>query len=231
MGRLRRRQELQREKARWHGGPTVLAFLFAPPDSDAIRILDARGEYFDVRTGNTWDLFFPGYYRSRAGKDQDYEFEDIARRDFERQGRRDFERHVRRVGRDYARTWYFSAADFDGLRRHIELSSERRWEYSGGTDLVLISAWLVDQGEPTVDWASTISGQLTDQEAGTKTLTLANVIERITRDIETRAEDASYGVSEVTDGPLLPESHNIRDFMINALGGVAAALGVKALGA
>lgn len=36
-------------KSRWSGGPAVLAFLFAQPDSDAIRTLDARGEYFDVR--------------------------------------------------------------------------------------------------------------------------------------------------------------------------------------
>src|SRR5437016_2820961 len=52
-------------RARWHGGPTVLAFLFGHPDSETIRTLDARGEYFDHRTGDTWDLFFPGYYRSR----------------------------------------------------------------------------------------------------------------------------------------------------------------------
>jgi hypothetical protein len=31
-------------------GPFVLAFLFAHPDSDAIRMVDARGDYFDVRT-------------------------------------------------------------------------------------------------------------------------------------------------------------------------------------
>jgi len=40
----------------------LLAFLFAHPDSHAIRLLDYRGDYFDVRSGNTWDLFFPGYY-------------------------------------------------------------------------------------------------------------------------------------------------------------------------
>jgi len=42
--------------ARWRGGPSVLAFLFAQPDSDAMRMLDARGEYFDIRSGDTWRL-------------------------------------------------------------------------------------------------------------------------------------------------------------------------------
>jgi hypothetical protein len=46
------------------GGPTVLAFLFARPESDVIRSLEHSGDYFDIRTGSTWDLFFPGYFRS-----------------------------------------------------------------------------------------------------------------------------------------------------------------------
>ena len=119
---------------------------------------------------------------------------------------------------------------FAGLRKHIETSSENRWQYSGGTDLVLINGWLAEQGEPTIDWVSTISGQITDRFAGIQTLTLANVIERITRDIETGAEDLSYGVGEVTDEPPSPARHVGRDFMIQALSGIVAALGAKALG-
>jgi len=193
------------------GGPVVIAFLFAHPGSDAIRMLDARGEYFDVRTGDTWHLFYPGYYRSTMGHD----FEQGA--------------GGRPIGRQYAADWYFSPKDFNELRRHVEQSSNQLWEYSGGTDLVLVNGWVPMRGEPTIDWAS-ISGQITDQEEGTKTLTLANVIERISRDLENAIEDASYGVREVTDGPPSPVSHIGRDFMIQALSGIAAALGAKALG-
>jgi len=199
-------------KARWHGGPTVLAFLFAPPDSDAIRRLDARGDYFDLRTGDTWDLFFPGYYRSAKG------------RGFEQQT------HARPVGGNYADDWYFNASDFNGMREHVERCSERRWEYSGETDLVLVNGWLAEGGEPTIDWTSTIYGQITDQAAGAKTLTVAGVIERITRDLESATEDVSYGVGEVTDGPHPPEGHASRDFAVNALAGIAVALGARALG-
>ena len=168
-------------KARWHGGPAVLAFLFAHPDSDAMRMLDARGDYFDVRSGDTWDLFFPGYYRSPRG------------RDFEQ------ETGARPIGHGYGADWYFNFGDFNMLRQDIERSSERRWEYSGGTDLVLVNGWLFERGEPTVDWASTISGQITDRTDGTKTLTLANVIERIT--LITRGE----GNRAIRESGIFPE--------------------------
>jgi hypothetical protein len=209
---LMRQQYEDEIKARWRGGPTVLAFLFAQPDSDAMRMLDARGEYFDVRTGDTWDLFFPGYYQSTKG------------RAFEEQT------DAQPIGSSFGSDWYFSAGDFDLLRQHVERASERRWEYSGDTDLVLVNGWLVSGAEPNIDWVSTISGQLTDQAAGTRTLTLANVVELITRDLETAAEDASYGVGKVTDEPSGSGSHITRDFMINALAGIAAALGAKAIG-
>ena len=163
--------------------------------------------------GDTWDLFFPGYYRSTRGPE------------FQRQA------GGRPVGVNYAGDWYFNPKGFNDLRNHVEESSDHRWEYSGGTDLVLINGWLAVEGDPTIDWVSTISGQVSDSVTGTQSLTLANVIERITRDLETAAEDSSYGVGEVTDGLLRQEAHVGRDFMINVLSGIAAALGAKALGA
>jgi hypothetical protein len=186
--------------------------MFALPDSDAIAMLDERGAYFDIRTGDTWDLFFPGYYRStkQPGLESATGALPISRR--------------------FGGDWYFSARDFNSLRKYIEDSSGHRWEYSGGIDLVLISVWLESRGDPTIDWVSTISGQISDRAAGIQTLTLGNVVERITRDLETAAEDSSYGVSEVTDERPPAGNHVGRDFMIQALSGIAAALGVKALG-
>lgn len=96
--------------ANWSGGFNLLAFLFAPPDSEAIRTLDTRGDYFDIRSGNTWDLFFPGYYQS-----------DRSER---------FERECggRRVGYDFASDWYFNPTEFDSFRQHIENESAGRWQ-------------------------------------------------------------------------------------------------------
>lgn len=198
-------------KARWSGGPTVLAFLFAPPDSSAIRMLDVRGDYFDIRTGDTWDLFFPGYYRSGEGPH------------FETQT------GAHPVGRGYASDWYFNSREFDQLREHVEHSSGGRWKYSGGADLVLINAWLVEDGEPTIDWMSTIAGEVTDHRSGARTLTLAGVVERITRDLQTAAEDPSYGVGRVTGDTSSEETSFVRDLILSALGGISAALAGRAL--
>ncbi len=199
-------------RARWHGGPSVLAFLFAHPDSDAIRMLDLRGDYFDQRTGDTWDLLFPGYYHSTKGH---Y---------FERQT------GAQSVGRRHAADWYFSPRDFNVLRKHVEEASGGRWTYSGNADLVLVNAWLVEDGEPTIDWMSTISGELSDRAAGSRTLSLSGVIERISQDLERLAGDPSYGVGVVTNKPSPPADQTLRELMINALGGIAASLASKGLG-
>jgi hypothetical protein len=199
-------------RARWRGGPTVLAFLFAHPDSDAVQMLDTRGDYFDCRTGDTWDLFFPGYYKSTRG--QGYEVEAGARP----------------VGRDFTRDWYFDPEGFNALRGHVERSSDRRWVYSGGTDLVLVNGYFVEGGAPTIDWISTISGQVTDSAIGIKTLALSEVIERMTRDLETAMEDPAYGVGALTGEPPAEQHTATRDFVINALAAIAAELAKRAMG-
>jgi len=194
----------------WPYGSTVLALLFAQPNSPAIRGLDQHGGYFDVRTGETWDLFLPGYFKLPENKEAPPGCE--------------------RIGRRFTDDWRFSVRDFNLLRRHVERASDGRWAYSGGTDLVLINAWTVPEGDPVVDWRSTISGQLSDDSAGTTPVTLGNAIERISRDLEDQIEDPFYGVGEVTNPPIL-ESTFGREFMVTALGGIAAALGAKKLGA
>lgn len=175
-----------------------------------MRMLDARGEYFDQRTGNTWDLFFPGYYKSDNFKE--------------------VEVGARPAGHDFGASWYFNASEFNALRARVERASAGRWSYSGEVDLVLVNGLLVQDGKPVIDWASTISGPITDPSTGTRTLTLAGVVELVTRDFESAAEDASYGVGEVTDGPTPIQGHGGRDFTLNALAGIAAALGTRAVG-
>ncbi|MFZ2112255.1 MAG: hypothetical protein WAU77_00835 [Solirubrobacteraceae bacterium] len=197
-------------RARWKGGPHVLAFLFAQPDSVAIRDLRARVDYFDHRTGDVWDLFFPGYYREESKPTYD----------------------DRPVG--VTREWFFNPSGFDEIRRHIEDASAGLWRYSGNTDLVLIGCWLSGQmysSHITIDWQSTLSGELTDREAGVTTLTLGAVVERITRDLEHGIEDGGYGVGQVVnDDPQDPASSITRELIVDTLAGIAAALGARVLG-
>jgi hypothetical protein len=201
-------------KARWHGGPNVLALLFAHSDSEAIASLDARGEYFDARTHLNWDLFFPGYYKSTTGEDAERRTSAVP------------------VGRGHLRDWYFNARDFNLLRETVESLSGGRWTYSGGTDLVLVGGWMLPEGEPLIDWESTISGCLSERSAAVETLSLPEVVERISRDIERQIEDSDYGVGPVIGAPPSSDGNGqlVRDIVANALGGIVAALWAKTSG-
>lgn len=195
--------------ARWRGGWSVLAFLFAQPDSAAIRELDARGEYFNVRTGDKWDLFFPGYYVS-AGANQQY--------------------GAKPVGRDFANNWYFEPMGFNIMRSQIEGFAGSRWNYSGGTDLVVTQAWIPERGEPVVDWECTKVGSPdpVEQRDG---VSLSAAIERLSRDIENDSQDAHFGIAQLIK-PVLPKRDDgvVKKVFIGALGGMLAAIGKSATG-
>jgi hypothetical protein len=206
------RAAADRAAARWREGPNVLALLFAHPDSDAIGSLDTRGEYLDHRSGDLWDLFFPGYYVSQ----RDAHFERGA--------------GARPVGSHHLADWYFHSRDFNLFRAEIEGYCDGRWRYSGGTDLVVASGWLPAAGKPRVDWRTTISGSVTDETTGVITLSLPEIIERISQDLELALESPTFGLDELT--PTQPsDTTAARDVITSALGGILAALGAKALGA
>jgi hypothetical protein len=192
------------------GGPTVLAFLFARPDSDVMESLDVSGAYFNLRTGSTWDLFFPGYFQSHNAY-------------LERQAG-----SITARGNQFASDWYFSPGDFDRFCREVERESQHRWKYSGDSDLVLVNGWLEPHGLPTIDWQSTMSGQV----GAHGQTTLGAVIERMTNDLKTGAEDAHYGVGSVV-APNHSEKQSgtmTNEITIPALLAIAAALGVKVAG-
>jgi len=196
--------------AKWIGGPTVLAFLFSLPHSDAIEHLDRHGDYLDIRSGSTWDLFWPGYYRSNATS----QFENNCGSES--------------VGRGFAADWYFNAREFNKMRGDIESLTDERWRFSGGTDLVLVNAWIPDRGPSTIDWTSTLSGPV---DANT-TLGLGQIVERISRDLEDDDGDAAYGVAEVMQADLPKSSGQglTRKIAVSVAAEIAAAIGIKAAG-
>lgn len=202
---VRTEQEYEERLNAWQGGYAVLAFLFAQPGESAIRTLDERGEYFDIRTGDTWDLFFPGYFR----------FTTL-----------DWRRRLGARTKQVARNWYFDTRGFEVLRRHIETNTDGRWNYSGGTDLVLLQAFVPRDGDPVVDWATIGSGSL-DADGETS---LNAVVEKISRDIENGCEDRFYGVSEVV-GPPAPRADGVsRDILISAVGAIGGNLATLLFG-
>jgi hypothetical protein len=113
----------------------------------------------------------------------------------------------------------------------VQQMSEGRWRYSGGADLVLINGMLVDEGEQVIDWDSTRGWDVVDATPGGPGLTLAKVIESITRDFETNAEDESYRLPKEDDGASASGGHSVmRDFVIDAVREIAVALGLKLAG-
>ena len=93
------------------------------------------------------------------------------------------------------------------------------------------SAWLAPDSEPTVDWASTVSGSLTDTLTGDRaTVSLPAVVERLSRELERALHSPSFGVPELSGraGDVAPAV--AREVMSNAFGGIIAAIGMKALG-
>lgn len=194
----------QSAESNW--GPSVLAFLFALPDSEAIRAIERSSTYFNIRTGNTWDLFVPGYIHNDGSPSNDGAPEP---------------------------DWVFDPTGFDAMRRHIEEESARRWQYSGGSDLVLINTWLQSNQPPVIDWESTASGSLTETIAGRSSLSLAQVIERISRDLEQGLEDPAYGVGDLNsvERPRRQDQKSlIRELFIATTSEIAASIAAKQLG-
>jgi hypothetical protein len=199
-GTLSERQYRDRLAAASQGNYTVLAFLFAMPDEPVMKALDKRGEYFDIRTGDTWDLFFPGYFRS----DKDEYFERQA--------------GSKPIGRRFAGGWYFSPDSFNSLRSHIEQQTRGSWRYSGSAELLLINAYVPHRGAVNIDWASIQSATLTGPDARTQ---LATAIEKITGDLEYGEEDPSYGISTlVRPDETAPVDGTAKKVMIGAASGI-----------
>jgi hypothetical protein len=196
-------------RASWHGSPELLALLFAPPDSPVMSVLNARREYFDIRTGEKWSLFFPGYYE-KGGADR-------VRRD-------PFIGQPRPTG-----DWSFDPTGFDEIRQHVSRHSAERWRYSGNTDLVLIAIWLPEDGEIEIDWESTTAGALTGSEAGPPGRTLGAVIESITNNFDDSLDPAT-GITSLLDSDDHPPHSAMREFTTQVLSAVAATLVAHGMG-
>jgi hypothetical protein len=136
---------------------TVVALLFATPDSLLIQTTEARRDYFDARTGNLWDLYFPGY--CRWGR-----MPEVRRLSSEPDGPQ------------------FTPVAFNEMRGFIQKHGS--WRYSGDSDLVLVNCYLSGGSEPLVDWASLQGGALVDPDGGYRQMSLGGVIERLTEGIE-----------------------------------------------
>jgi len=184
---------------------SVVVLLFAHPSEPAVSREALKKDYFDARTGQSWDLFFPGYYRW-GGDSYDEHGVDLS-------GAPDGPR--------------FSDRDFNILRSHVEDLSTGLWQYSGDVDLVLTNVYLARGEEPFIDWRSTAARTLTRPDGRYDTMSLGGVIEAISRGIENGYESDTWNLPSME--VLRREPSVAGDLATQILAGVASAAIVAAL--
>lgn len=159
---------------------TVVALLFATPDSVLIQTAEERRDYFDARTADLWDLYFPGYYRwgHMAGG--------------------------RRLSND-PHGPQFTPVAFNEMREFVQ--GQGSWRYSGDADLVLVNVYLSGSGEPVVDWESLQGGPLVDPNGLYRQMSLGGVIERLSEGIDEGFESADWNVAGDLWSESAPKTH------------------------
>jgi hypothetical protein len=90
---------------------------------------------------------------------------------------------------------WFSPREFNSLREVVERESGG-WRYSGNADLVLINAFLSRGAEPIIDWQSTLGGPIVDANDRYLQRSIGEIIELVSREIDTNYESADWGVGE-----------------------------------
>lgn len=108
-------------------GERMVSILFAIPTAFVISDLGQNRAYYDLVTGDAWDLFVAGYYA--YGSEGDPEQFDLRTRT--------------------ESPWAFSPRQFHRFRREVEQAAEGRWHFSGEADLV---SYMSYQSQP--DWLS-----------------------------------------------------------------------------
>ena len=196
---------------------------FAPPPADALDLLDAGGGVLDVRSGDRWDLFFPGYFKSSSDNERTLSEPVFPTRMSGHMPRLDL-RPRRPSGQDFLGDWYFNPDSFDAMRYELEHRSRGRFVYDGRPTLVVVQATYDEGGEPEVDWPSLAMGPLSDRRHGVRSLSLSEVVHRISTDLEQGSEDPNWGVGAVLSpqGSKRPRRTAAAEIGIAATGGTLA---------
>lgn len=183
MGRLRERYRIN-DASTSQSGPkweTIVVLAFITQPADALELLAGNGVVLNLRSGNRWDVFFPGYFRTVSSDDKVFLPGSTS------------------VGDGFLSNWYFNAKDFDTMRRRVEKMSRGRFVYDGRPTIMVVRAIYDDYGEPSIDWSSVATGPLSDRRHGVETLSLNEVVHRISIDLERGNENPNWGISELLD--------------------------------
>lgn len=188
----------------------LVSIVFAEPSSLVISDLKTNRVFWDEMTGESWDLFFAGYYA--YGSHGDRNPIDV------------------NPNSDQDEPWCFSPKMFRGLLQAVEYGGvdpwgmERNeaagWQFSGTADLV---SFMVYGGEP--DWASLRAVELVGSAADSEGRpSLGRAIEGLRRD----DPDPAFAPGEFQLGPLLPRESLRQALAWSASAAVAGFIGNRA---
>jgi hypothetical protein len=187
----------------------LVSIVFAEPASLVINDLESNRVFWDEMTGESWDLFFAGYYQYGSHGD---------------------ERPIQVDPRPYREgAWQFSPSMFHRFLREVEheithAQPRPSWRFSGTADLV---SFMVYGGEP--DWASLHSVDLcgtTAPQPGRHPL--GQVVEGL-RHWQDEDPDPSYAPGEApVTGPFISREALRQALLWSALAAAAGIIGNRA---
>ena len=179
----------------------LVSVVFANPSSLVITDLDSNRVLWDELTGESWDLFFAGYYRYGGYED----------------------RRPVQLDRNQQRgdSWMFSPRMFAEFMSDMEQSMARArldevWRFSGSADVV---SFMVYGGEP--DWHSLRAVELCELGAPDGAPRLGRVVEGLRR-WPGEEPDSNFAPGEDTLGPFVRKDA-LRDALLRTASAAAGA--------
>jgi hypothetical protein len=158
----------------------VIAFAFMPPESPMFEKLSKYGDSWDFRTGETWDVFFPGYYVS-----WDKGTEDRS--------------SAQALGSDFTQAWYFDRESYHLFVSQVEQNCKdagRIWSWSGSSTLLFLRA-TVGADNVTFDWRHYAQLELHQLSSNASYEAENRLIEKISKTLETDPENPLVRAYEV----------------------------------
>jgi len=165
-------------KAKFSGGPKhnvkLLGLFFCRPDNKLAReeILPSLA-YYHHRSGKNIDFFFAGFDKVLA-----HDVSDI----------------VVSSGIQAKPEWFFDHDSFHGFR--IEIESRTSWQYSGGSDFMLVNFYYDDKGEPHLDFGGAVILTLESLRQKGRLPDVGMLFEKIIRhceEVDVKGGDESWG--------------------------------------
>lgn len=175
------------------------------------KILDERGHHLDRRSGEKFDLFFPGYFKNSRSLPSRF------RSAFLSTG-------TQTLGENFAADWAFDERGFEELAQFLEGQSNSRWSYGHDSELVLFHVQNQALSAPEIDWTP-LSGRLSETGTGS----LQWIVSQMGEDFEKQNQDSYYGIGDLVSKNVTQTGGDVLSTLgMGAASSLLATLGIEA---